>query len=103
MVSLRTYTTEVGVLGRIKTDLQTHGVIVPAELQDELEREWNAPAIKNGRFVFCLKSPVDGHMTTVLIINGKFADNSPFHLVKNDSGEFEVWKGYEKYTDVVML
>jgi biotin synthase-related radical SAM superfamily protein len=103
MVSLRTYTTEVGVLGKIKTDLQTHGVIAAPELQDELEREWNAPAIKNGRFVFCLKSPVDGHMTTVLIINGKFADNSPFHLVKNGSGEFEIWKGYVKYTDVVML
>jgi biotin synthase-related radical SAM superfamily protein len=103
MVSLRTYTTEVGVLGKIKTDLQTHGVIVPPELQDELEREWNAPAIKNGRFVFCLKSPVDGLLTTVLIINGKFADNSPFHLVKAGSGEFEVWKDYVKYTDVVML
>jgi biotin synthase-related radical SAM superfamily protein len=103
MVSLRTYTTEVGVLGRIKTDLQTHGVIVPPGLQDELEREWNAPAIKNGRFVFCLKSPVDGHLTTVLIINGKFADNSPFHLVKSGPGEFEVWKDYVKYTEVVML
>lgn len=103
MVSLRTYTTEVGVLGKIKTDLQTHGVIVPPELQDELEREWNAPAIKNGRFVFCLKSPVDGNLTTVLIINGKFADNSPFHLVKVGPGEFEVWKGYEKYTEVVLL
>jgi biotin synthase-related radical SAM superfamily protein len=103
MVSLRTYTTEVGVLGRIKTDLQTHGVIVPPELQDEMERDWNAPAIKNGRFVFCLKSPVDGHLTTVLIINGRFADNSPFHLVKAGAGEFEVWKGYEKYTEVVML
>ena len=105
MVSMatRNYTSEVGVLGRIKTDLQTHGVIVPAELQDELEREWNAPAIKNGRFVFCLKSPVDGHLTTVLIINGKFAERSPFHLVKVGPDEFEVWKEYEKYTDVVLL
>jgi biotin synthase-related radical SAM superfamily protein len=103
MVSLRTYTTEVGVLGRIKTDLQTHGVIVPPSLQDELEKDWNAPAIKNGRFVFCLKSPVDGHLTTVLIINGKFADNSPFHLVKAAPGEFEVWKNEAKYTEVVML
>jgi biotin synthase-related radical SAM superfamily protein len=105
MVSMasRTYTTEVGVLGRIKTELQTHGVIVPPELQDELERDWNAPAIKNGRFVFCLESPVDGHLTTVLIINGKFADHSPFHLVRSPSETFEVWKGDAKYTDVVLL
>jgi biotin synthase-related radical SAM superfamily protein len=105
MVSMasRTYTHEVGVLGRIKTDLQTHGVIVPPDLQDELERDWNAPAIKNGRFVFCLESPVDGHLTTVLIINGKFADNSPFHLVKTPDDKFEVWKGLTKYTDVVLL
>jgi biotin synthase-related radical SAM superfamily protein len=105
MVSMasRNYTIEVGVLGKIKTDLQTHGVIVSPELQDELERDWNAPAIKNGRFVFCLESPVDGNRTTVLIINGKFADNSPFHLVKNAAGAFEIWKDYLKYTDVVML
>ena len=99
----RDYTAEVGVLGRKKTDLQTHGVIVPPGLQDELEREWNAPAIKNGRFVFCLESPLDGSLTTVLIINGKFADNSPFHLVKNAPGKYEVWKNDEKYTDVVLL
>ena len=54
-----TYTDEIGVLGRIKTELQTHGVIVPPELQDELKREWNAPAIKNGRFVILLESPDD--------------------------------------------
>lgn len=98
-----TYTDEIGVLGRKKTELQTHGVIVPSELQDELEKEWNAPAIKNGRFVFCLESPDDGRLTTVLIINGKFAENSPFHMVKTDSGKFEVWKGGEKYTDIVLL
>jgi biotin synthase-related radical SAM superfamily protein len=102
-MAMKDYTLEVGVLGRIKTDLQTHGVIVPPGLQAELEREWNAPAIKNGRFVFCLESPVDGHLTTVLIINGKFAENSPFHLVKTGPVKFEVWKGFEKYTDVVLL
>ena len=101
-LALRSYVSEVGVLGRIKTELQTHGVIVPPELQDELEREWNAPAIKNGRFVFCLESP-DGFLTTVLIINGKFAENSPFHMVKTAAGKFEVWKEYQKYTDVVLL
>jgi hypothetical protein len=102
-MTLTDYTSEVGLLGLIKTDLQTHGVIVPSELQDELEKEWNAPAIKNGRFVICLESQVDGHLTTVLIINGKFAENSPFHLVKTASGRFEVWKDYNKYTEVVFL
>ena len=51
-----TYTDEIGVLGRKKTELQTHGVLVPIELQEELTREWNAPAIKNGRFVFLLET-----------------------------------------------
>lgn len=97
------YVSEVGILGRKKTELQVNGVIVPDELQDELEREWNAPAIKNNRFVFCLESPHDGKLTTVLIINGKFAEKSPFHMVKNDSGMFEVWQNDEKYTDIVLL
>jgi biotin synthase-related radical SAM superfamily protein len=101
--ALITYTDEIGVLGRIKTELQANGVIVPSELQDELTREWNAPAIKNGRFVFCLESPEDGRLTTVLIINGKFAESSPFHMVKTDSGTFEVWRNDEKYTSIVML
>jgi biotin synthase-related radical SAM superfamily protein len=102
-MAMATYTDEVGVLGRKKTELQTNGVIVPATLQDELQRAWNAPAIKNGRFVFCLESPDDGRLTTVLIINGKFAEGSPFHMVKTDSGKFEVWEGEEKYTDIVLL
>jgi biotin synthase-related radical SAM superfamily protein len=99
----RNYVSEVGVLGRKKIDLQTHGVLVSPELQDELEREWNAPAIKNGRFVFCLESPVDGTLTTVLIINGIFADTSPFRLIKAAPGKFEVWKDCRKYSDVVFL
>ena len=76
--ALTTYTEETGVLGRINTELQTHGVTVPPELQDELEREWNAPAIKRGRFILLLEQPMTGAFTTVLIINGKFADNSPY-------------------------
>jgi biotin synthase-related radical SAM superfamily protein len=102
-MALTTYTDEVGVLGRKKTELQTNGVIVPAALQEELQREWNAPAIKNGRFVFCLESPGDGRLTTVLIINGKFAERSLFHMVKTASDKFEVWNGDEKYTDIVLL
>jgi len=96
------YTDEIGVLGRKKLELQTHGVKVAPELQDELTREWNAPAIKNGRFVFCLESP-DGRLTTVLVINGKFAEKTPFELVKAGAGRFEVWKNGARYTDVVML
>ena len=101
--AIATYTDEVGVLGRKKAELQANGVTVPAELQDELTRKWNAPAIKNGRFVFLLESPDNGRITTVLIINGKFAERSPFHMVKTDSGRFEVWKNDEKYTDIVMM
>ena len=103
MVSLNTYTSEVGVLGRVKTELQTHGVLVPPELQDEMEREWNAPAIKRGRFVFLLENPEFGLFTTVLIINGKFAEKSPFHVVKADSGRYEVWKNDEKFVDISMM
>jgi biotin synthase-related radical SAM superfamily protein len=102
-MTMATYTDEVGVLGKIKTELQTSGVIVPPELQDELEREYNAPAIKNGRFVFCLESPEDGHLTSVLVINGKFAERSPFRMVKAANSQYEIWKGDEKYTDIVLL
>ena len=102
-VAILTYTDEIGVLGKKKTELQANGVIVPAELQDELSREWNAPAIKRGRFVFLLEHPVTGLFTTVLIINGKFAEKSPFHMVKADSGKYEIWKNGEKYNDIVMM
>jgi len=50
-----TYTSEVGVLGRKKTELQAKGVKIPEELFDELEKGWNAPAIRRGRFVFLLE------------------------------------------------
>ncbi len=101
--TIATYTDDVGVLGRKKTELQTYGVIVPPALQDELERDWNAPAIKNGRFVFCLESPDNGRLTTVLIINGKFAEKSPFHMVRTEAGNYEVRKGDTKYTDIILL
>jgi biotin synthase-related radical SAM superfamily protein len=97
------YTDELGVLGRKKTTLQANGVLVPAELQDELEREWNAPAIKNGRFVFLLETPESVLFTTVLIINGKFSEKSPFHMVKAGSGRYEIWENGEKFTDIVMM
>jgi radical SAM protein (TIGR04043 family) len=97
------YTDEIGVLGRKKMTLQAHGVIVPTELQDELERGWNAPAIKRGRFVFLLEHPLTGLFTTVLVINGKFAENSPYHMVKSAPGKYEIWENGEKYTDIAMM
>jgi len=97
------YTDEIGVLGRIKTTLQASGVRVPAELQDELEREWNAPAIKNGRFVLLLEEAGTGLFTTVLIINGKFAEKSPYHVVKAGIGKYEVWENDRKFTDIALM
>ena len=97
------YTEETGVLGRINTELQTHGVIVPTELQEELERDWNAPAIKRGRFILLLERPATGAFTTVLIINGKFAANSPYCLAKNGSGGYTVMKNGEKFVDVSLM
>ena len=96
------YTNELGVLGRKKIELQTKGIRVPSELIDELEANWNAPAIRRGRFVICLESPDDHKLTTVLIINGKFATSSPFHMVKSGSS-YEIWENEKKYTDIVLL
>jgi radical SAM protein (TIGR04043 family) len=98
-----TYTNETGILGRKKTELQAKGVIVPSELQDELEREWNAPAIKNGRFVLLLEEPQTGMYTTVLIINGKFAEKSPYHMVKTAPGTYEIREYDRKFTDVALM
>jgi biotin synthase-related radical SAM superfamily protein len=97
------YTDEIGVLGRIKTTLQANGVRVPVALQDELEREWNAPAIKNGRFVLLLEELETGLFTTVLIINGKFAEKSPYHVVKAGPGRYEVWENDRKFTDIALM
>lgn len=102
-IAKATYTDELGVLGRKKAELQANGVRVLPELQDELERNWNAPAIKRGRFVFLLEQPMTGLFTTVLIINGKFALDSPFHIVKIDTGCYEIWKNDEKFTGITMM
>jgi len=102
-MTIATYTNELGVLGRKKIALQAGGIIVPAELQEELEREWNAPAIKRGRFVFLLENPEFGLFTTVLIINGKFAEKSPFHMVRTDSGKYEIRENGEKFVNIAMM
>ena len=99
----RTYTEDTGVLGRISVELQTHGVIVPADLQEELERDWNAPAIKRGRFVFLIEQPSTGLFTTVLVINGKFAERSPFRMVETGHGCYEILKNGDRYTEIFML
>jgi len=96
------YTSELGVLGKKKIELQTNGIIVPPDLVEDLEKNWNAPAIRRGRFVICLESQDDKKLTTVLIINGKFAVNSPYHMIKNGSN-YEIWKNDAKYTDIVLM
>ena len=101
--AMATYTDELGVLGRKKTELQANGIIVPTALQDELERGWNAPALKRGRFVFLLEQPATGLFTTVLIINGRFSEKSPFHIVKSGPDRYEIWKNDEKFTDIAIM
>jgi biotin synthase-related radical SAM superfamily protein len=98
-----TYTEDTGVLGRISVELQTHGVIVAADLQEELERDWNAPAIRRGRFVFLIEQPSTGLFTTVLVINGKFAEKSPFCMVRAGDGRYQILKDGDKYTEIFML
>ncbi len=102
-MAYKTYTEDSGVLGRISVELQTHGVIVPEDLQEELNMDWNAPAIKRGRFVFLIEQPATGLFTTVLIINGKFAERSPFRLTMAGDGRYEILKNGQKYTEIFML
>jgi radical SAM protein (TIGR04043 family) len=54
--------------------------------------------------VLCLESPAgNGELLPAFIVNGRRAERSPLHLVGNNPGEFEVWAGGEKYTDVTLL
>ena len=89
---------------RKKAELQSRGVRIPPELISELETKYNAPAIRTGRMVLCLESPEkNGELIPAFIVNGKRAETSPLHLVKNGDGQYEVWAGDEKYTDVTLL
>ena len=89
---------------RKKAELQSRGVRIPQELINELEVDYNAPAIGTGRMVLCLESPAgNGELIPVFIVNGKRAVYSPLHLIKNDMDEFEVWADNEKYTNVKLL
>jgi len=89
---------------RKKAELQSRGLRIPPELVDELETDFNAPAVRTGRMVLCLESPAnDGGLIPAFIVNGKRASVSPLHLVKNGPGRFEVWADAEKYTDITFL
>ena len=89
---------------RKKAELQARGVKIPQELIGELEARYNAPAIRTGRMVLCLESPEkNGELIPAFIVNGKRASVSPLHMVKNGSGQYEVWMGDEKYTDITLL
>jgi biotin synthase-related radical SAM superfamily protein len=100
---IRELTGEFGVLGRKRLELQGRGVTIPKELLDELETNWNAPHVKNGRIVLGLENPDNnGKLTTVLVVNGKFTAKSPYHMVKNGSN-YEIWENGRKYTDIVLL
>ena len=91
-------------VARKKAELQSRCVQIPPELISEMETRYNAPAIKNRRFVFCLESPArDGELIPVFIVNGKRGEISPFHIVRNGSGHYEVWVDGDKYTDIALL
>lgn len=89
---------------RKKAELQSRGVRIPPELISELEKQYNAPAVRTGRMVLCLESPAgDGELMPVFIVNGKRASSSHLHLVKDSIGKYEIWVDNEKYTDVTWL
>lgn len=84
-----------------KVEFQTKGVRISEELKNDLESNWNAPAVKNERIVFCLQSS-ENKLASVLVVNGNHVIRSPFRMVKNDYG-FEILKDDEKYSDIVVL
>jgi radical SAM protein (TIGR04043 family) len=89
-------------LSRKKARLQDKGLKIPPELLSELEAKYNAPSVKTGRLVFCLRSPEDnGNLIPVFIVNGKRVSKSPFHMVKSGSN-YEIWEEDKKYTDIVI-
>jgi len=54
--------------------------------------------------VLCLESPEkDEELIPAFIVNGKRASTSPFNIVRNGSGKYEVGTGDEKYTDITLL
>ena len=89
---------------RKKAELQSRGVRIPEELVNELEANFNAPAVRTGRMVLCLESPAgNGELIPAFIVNGKRAAHSPLHLVKNDADRCEVRADNEIYADIKLL
>jgi radical SAM protein (TIGR04043 family) len=86
---------------RKKAELQSRGVNIPEDLIPEMEAKSNAPAVRTGRIVLCLE--YRGETLPAFIVNGKRAAQSPLHLVRDNSGRYEVWMNSEKYTDVTLL
>lgn len=98
---IESYCEKLDTIAWKKVAFQTQGVRISEDLKNELETNWNAPAVKNGRIVFCLRS-AENKLVSVLVVNGNHAHRSPFSLVKNNKG-FEILKGDQKYTDIVVL
>ena len=91
-------------IARKKAELQASGIRIPPELIGELVTNCNTPAISTGRMVLCLESPEkSGALIPAFIVNGKRASASPFHLVRNGSGQYQVWLDNEKYTDITLI
>lgn len=89
---------------RVKAELQEKGLRLPPELAGELAARYNAPAVSTGRLVLCLESPAgNGDLVPVFIVNGKRGETSPYHLVKSETGRFQVWQENEKYADVTFF
>ena len=91
-------------LARTKTELQSSGVRVPEELLEELEAKYNtAPDMRAGRMILYLTPPDNlKRLVPVFILNGKFADKTPYHVKKVNS-HYEIWRNNEKFTDISMM
>jgi radical SAM protein (TIGR04043 family) len=89
---------------RVKVELQSRGVRIPTGLVDELEKEYNAPAVRSGRLVLCLDSPEgNGMLMPVFIVNGRRGAASPYKLVLEKTGGFAIITEGVKYADVTIL
>jgi radical SAM protein (TIGR04043 family) len=89
---------------RVKAELQSRGVHIPAELLGELEESYNAPAVRTGRLVLCLDSPeANGLPIPVFIVNGRRCAMSPYTLVRGEAGGFEIVTEGVEYAAVTIL
>ena len=77
---------------------------VPPELLERLEGRYNtAPDMRRGRMIFYLQPPGDANrLIPVFVLNGKYTDNTPFHLMKIDD-KYEIWYHDEKFTEVTLM